>query len=354
MRDFEGRSKVVRRSVGAVFYAVGMGALTMANGAARADAIEDFYRGKNINIIVGHEPGTGFDLYARTLSRHMGRHMPGAPGIIVQNMVGASGLAATNWLYNVAPKDGTVMATFAHTAPLEPLLGAATARFDAAKFNWIGNADQSVSLCGVWHTAGIEKFDDLFEKEILVGGTGLGGPLSSAANAVHNLVGAKVKLIDGYKGSVSVRLAILQGEIQGVCGMSLSSLNSQYGQDIRAGHFKYILQFGVKEHPALPGVPAVYGYAKSAEDRQAFDLVFGVQSIGRPFAAPPTTAPERVEALRRAFDATVTDPAFVAEIERQQLDLNPMNGEDLQELFRRLYAAPKDIVERARAATKTR
>ena len=329
-------------------------ALTLGGLAARADQVEDFYRGKSLTFVVGHEPGTGFDLYARALSRHWSRHMAGAPGIVVQNMVGASGLVATNWLYNVAPKDGSVIATFAHTAPLEPLMGAGAGRFDATKFNWIGNADQSVALCGVWHTAGIQKFDDLFTREILVGGTGVGGPLSSAALAVRNLVGAKVKLVDGYKGSVSVRLAILQGEIQGVCGMSLSSLNAQYGQDIREGRFKYILQFGAKEHPALPGVPPVYGYAKTPEDRQAFDLVFGVQGIGRPYATPPGTPPERVEALRHAFDATVKDPAFVAEIEKQQLDLNPMNGEGLQEMFNRFYATPKGIVERAKAATRER
>ncbi len=334
--------------------AVLAGVCALLTGEARADPVEDFYRGKQFTIVVGHEPGTGFDLYARTLSRHFFRHMQGAPSILVQNMNGASGLAATNWLYNVAPKDGTVMATFAHTAPLEPLLGGGAGRFDAGKFNWIGNIDQSVSLCGAWKSAGIDRFDDLYSKEILVGGTGLGGPLSSAANAVRNLLGVKVKLVDGYKGSVSVRLAILQGEIQGVCGMSLSSLNAQYGADIRDGNFKYILQFGASEHPLLPGVPAVYAYAKTPQDRQAFDLVFGVQSIGRPFAAPPGAPADRVDALRRAFDATMKDAAFMAEIAKQQLDLNPMNGEDLQALFTRFYAAPLEIVERARAATKSR
>jgi len=211
-----------------------------------------------------------------------------------------------------------------------------------------------VSVCGVWHTAGVEKFDDLFTKEIRVGGTGGGGPLSSAAHAVANLVGARIKLVDGYKGSVSVRLAILQGEVEGVCGMSLSSLNAQYGQDIREGRFKYVLQFGQTEAPHLKGIPAVYQYAKTDADRQTFDLVFGVQSIGRPYATPPGTPPERVEALRRAFDATVRDPGFIAEIERQQLDLNPQSGEDLQALFQRLYASPKEVVERAKAAVKPR
>lgn len=327
-------------------------AAILAATGARGDAVEDFYRGKTVTITVGHEPGTGFDLYSRTLQRYFSKYMPGAPSLVVQNMVGASGLTATNWLYNVAPKDGLAMGIFAHTAPMEPLMGSGAARFDAAKFNWIGNADTSLSLCGVWHTSGVAKFDDLFTREVRVGGTGASGPLSSAARAVANLLGAKVKLVDGYKGSVSVRMAILQGEVEGVCGMSLSSLNSQYGQDIREGRFKYILQFGQTDAAGVKGVPTVYQYAKSDADRQTFDLVFGVQSIGRPYAAPPGAPPERVQASRRAFDATMRDPAFVAEIEKQQLDLNPQTGEELQALFQRLYASPKEVVDRAKAAVR--
>jgi tripartite-type tricarboxylate transporter receptor subunit TctC len=321
--------------------------------AAQADPIEDFYHGRTMSIVVGHEPGTGFDLYSRSLARHMTRFIPGTPTIVVQNMVGASGLNAISWLYSVAPKDGSVIAIAAHTAPLEPLLGSGVAKFDASRFNWIGNIDHSVSVCGVWHTSGIEKFDDVFSKEILLGGTGASGPLSSAANALRNLLGAKVKLVDGYKGSASIRMATLQGEINGVCGISFSTLNAQYGQDVRDGRFKPILQFGTVESPLLPGVPAVYSYAKTDEDRQTFDLVFGAQAIGRAYAAPPDTPAPRVQALRTAFKKTMNDPAFAAELEKQQLDLNPRSGEELQDLFNSLFRSPKAVVERARAATKS-
>jgi tripartite-type tricarboxylate transporter receptor subunit TctC len=271
----------------------------------------------------------------------------------VQNMVGASGLNAISWLYSVAPKDGSVIAIAAHTAPLEPLLGSGVAKFDASRFNWIGNIDHSVSICGVWYTSGIEKFDDVFTKEVLLGGTGASGPLSSAANALRNLLGAKIKLVDGYKGSASIRMATLQGEINGVCGISFSTLNAQYGQDVRDGRFKPILQFGTVESPLLPGVPPVYRYAKTDEDRQTFDLVFGAQAIGRAYAAPPDTPAPRVQALRAAFMKTMNDPAFAAELEKQQLDLNPRSGEELQDLFNSLFHSPKAVVERARAAMKS-
>jgi tripartite-type tricarboxylate transporter receptor subunit TctC len=325
----------------------------LATGPVHADPIEDFYHGRTMSIVVGHEPGTGFDLYSRSLARHMSRFIPGTPTIVVQNMVGASGLNAISWLYSVAPKDGSVIAIAAHTAPLEPLLGSGVAKFDASRFNWIGNIDHSVSVCGVWHTSGIDKFDDVFSKEVLLGGTGASGPLSSAANALRNLLGAKVKLVDGYKGSASIRMATLQGEINGVCGISFSTLNAQYGQDVRDGRFKPILQFGTVESLLLPGVPAVYRYAKTDEDRQTFDLVFGAQAIGRAYAAPPDTPVARVQALRAAFMKTMNDPAFAAELEKQQLDLNPRSGEELQDLFNSLFRSPKAVVERARAATKS-
>jgi len=321
--------------------------------AAHADPIEDFYHGRTMSIVVGHEPGTGFDLYSRSLARHMARFIPGSPTIVVQNMVGASGLNAMSWLYSVAPKDGTVMAISAYTAPLEPLLGSGVAKFDASRFNWIGNIDHSISVCGVWHTSGIETFDDAFKKEVLLGGTGASGPLSSTANALRNLVGAKIKLVDGYKGSASIRLATLQGEVNGVCGISFSTLNAQYGQDVRDGRFKPVLQFSNADYPGLPGVPSVYRYAKTDEDRQTYDLVFGAQAIGRAYAAPPDTPAPRVEALRTAFMKTMNDPAFAAELEKAQLDLNARSGEELQALFNSLFHAPKAVVERAKAATKS-
>ena len=177
--------------------------------AAPAQDVERFYAGRKLSVVVGHEVGTGFDLYGRALARHMGRFIPGKPNLVPENMIGVAGFAAANWLYNVAAKDGSVIAIFAHTAPFEPLLGKGTGRFDASKFTWIGNMDAVVGVCGVWDHAGIAKFDDLFTKETVfgAGGAGSGGPLTQFPTALRRLLGVKIKLIQGYKGSAEIRLA---------------------------------------------------------------------------------------------------------------------------------------------------
>src|SRR5215467_11477582 len=245
--------------------------------AARADDVADFYKSKSFTIVVGHEVGTGFDLYSRVLARHIGRHIPGNPSVVVQNMVGASGVTPANWLYNVAPKDGSVIMTFVHTAALEPIFGNGAARFDAAKLTWVGNMDEGIGICGVSPASGVGKFEDLLTKEVPFGSTGATGPLGKYALAVKNLLGAKIKLVPGYQGSASVKLAINRGEVQGICGISLSSINSQWRDEVDSGAFRVILQLSGKAHPTLPGVPHVDAYAKTAEERQLFGLIFGVQ-----------------------------------------------------------------------------
>src|SRR5215467_15152073 len=187
---------------------------------AIADEVADFYKGKTFTIVVGHEVGTGFDLYSRVLARHIGRHIPGNPNVVVQNMVGASGIVPANWLYNVAPKDGSVIMTFVYTAALDPIFGNGAARFDAAKLTWVGNMDEGISICGVSPASGIVTFEDMLSKEVLIGSTGATGPLGKYALAVKNLLGAKIKLVAGYQGSASVKLAINRGEVHGICGLS--------------------------------------------------------------------------------------------------------------------------------------
>ncbi len=212
--------------------------LLMASVSAQpvaADEIADFYKGRSVNIVVGHEPATGFDIYARVLARHLGRHIPGNPNIVVQNMTGASGLTAANWLYNVAPKDGTVMATFVHTIPFESLMGNSAARFDPAKFAWIGNMEESVAVCGISKAAGITKFDDMLTRETIWGATGATGPLVKSAAAVKNLLGAKMKIVAGYKGSASVKIAITRNEVHGICGLPMSTITSSWGDLYNGG-----------------------------------------------------------------------------------------------------------------------
>ena len=215
--------------------------------------------------MVGHEPATGFDIYARVLARHLGRHIPGNPNIVVQNMTGASGLTAANWLYNVAPKDGTVMATFVHTIPFEPLMGNNAARFEPAKFAWIGNMEESVAVCGISKASGIAKFEDMLQKETIWGATGATGPLVKSAAAVKNLLGAKMKIVSGYKGSASVKIAITRDEVHGICGLPMSTIMSAWADIYNSGEFRPVIQLSGRKQADLKGVPHVDDYAKTEE-----------------------------------------------------------------------------------------
>ena len=343
-----------------MFHAIALGAVVFALVVAghasrtRADAVADFYRGRTLQMVVGHEAGTGFDFYGRALARHIGRHIPGHPTLVPQNMVGAVGLVAANWLYNVAPKDGTVMAIFAHTAPLEPLLGQGAGKFDAQRFTWIGNMDEAVGVCGVWHATGITTFEQLATREVLVGasGSGTAGPFSQSPTALKNLFGARFRLVQGYKGSAEMKLAMLRGEVEGICGLPLSTLRSEWKELWAGGEYRLLLQLSRTRHPALAQVPHVFDLARTPEERQTLDLVFGVQALGRPIAAPPGLPPERAAALRRAFMATMQDPVFLAEARDIQLDLAPISGEALTDLIAQFYASPRTIVERARKAIR--
>ncbi len=322
----------------------------LAAPPAAANEVADFYKGKTVNIVVAHEVGTGFDIYARVLALHLSRHIPGNPGIVVQNMVGASGITATNWLANVAPKDGTVMSTFVHTVAFEPIFGNAKAQYDPAKLTWIGNLEDSAGTCGVAKASGITSFDELLTKEAIFGATGATGPLGTFAQAVRNLLGAKLKVVYGYKGSAEVKLAMNRGEVQGICGLPISTIKSFWGDEYRAGEFKPIIQLSGKPHPDLKGIPHVDRYAKTDEDRQVFDLIFGAQAIGRVYASPPGQPPARTKALRDAVTATLKDEKFLADAAKAKIDIDPMTGEEVAALIARYSAATPAVVARAKAA----
>jgi tripartite-type tricarboxylate transporter receptor subunit TctC len=315
----------------------------------------DFYRGKTISMVIGHEPGAGFDIYARALIRHMPRHIPGTPTMVPQNMLGAVGLVATNWLYNVAPKDGTAMATFAPSNLADPLLGEGKGKFDVTKFTWIGNMDESVALCLTTRESGIKTFEDMRRKETLVGasGAGVAGPLSQTARAVKNLLGGNIKLIQGYKGSPSIRLAMLKNEVQGICGIPLSTVQSEWQGDVASGEFIPVLQMGVERHPDLKGVAHAFEFVRNDDERNLFDLVFGIQSLGRPFGAPPDIPAARAKILRDAFDATLKDSEFLAEAAKLRLTIKPMSGIEMEKRLRAVYALPSSLIEKARQAIRT-
>ena len=317
---------------------------------AAADEIANFYKGRTVSIVVAHEVGTGFDIYARVLAPHLSRHIPGNPSIVVQNMVGASGIMATNWLANVAPKDGTVLATFVHTVAFEPIFGNAKAPYDPAKLAWIANLEDSVGTCGVSKASGIAAFDELLTKEAIFGATGATGPLGTFAQAVKNLIGAKLKVVYGYKGSAEVKLAMNRGEVQGICGLPISTIKSFWGDEYRSGEFKPIIQLSGKPQAELKGIPHVDRYAKTDEDRQVFDLIFGAQAIGRVYASPPGQPPERVKALRNAMMTTLKDDKFLADAAKAKIDIDPMTGEEVAAMIAKYSAAPPAVVARAKAA----
>lgn len=329
----------------------GLAGVILAAGAlaqpAQADEAADFYKGKTVSIVVGHQAGTGFDVYARVLQRHIGKHIPGNPTVIVQNMTGASGITAANWIANIAPKDGTVMGTMVYTVAFEPLFGNEKARYDPLRLSWIGNMEQSVAICGVTKASGITKFDDLLAKEYVFGATGATGPLGKLAQAVKHLTGAKLKVVYGYKGSADVKLAMNRGEVVGICGLPLSTVKSFWGTEYKAGDFKPIIQLSGAPHPELKGLPHIDSYAKSEEDKQVFGLVFGAQALGRIYFSPPGQPEARTRALRDALAAAMQDKEFLAEAEKAQIDIEPMTGEETAALIAKLAAVPQNVVERA-------
>jgi tripartite-type tricarboxylate transporter receptor subunit TctC len=333
----------------------GLVGITIAAAAlaqpAQADEVADFYKGKTVTIVVGHQAGTGFDVYARVLQRHLGEHIPGNPAVIVQNMPGASGVIATNWLANIAPKDGTVMATAVYTIVFEPLFGNDKAKFDPAKLNWLGNMEQSVAICGVSKASGVNTFKDLQERETIFGAAGATGAPSKITHAIRHLAGAKSKLVTGYKGATDIKLAISRGEVEGFCGMPLSTLHSFWGDVYRAGEFKPIIQLSGKPTAELKGIPHIDSFAKTEEDRQVFALVFGGQALGRFYYAPPGVPADRVKALRAALMATMKDKDFLADAEKTRIDIEPMSGEEVEALVARFSSVPPAVVERAKQVT---
>jgi tripartite-type tricarboxylate transporter receptor subunit TctC len=284
----------------------------------------------------------------------MPRHIPGNPTMVPQNMLGAVGLVSANWLYNVAPKDGTAMATFAPSNLADPLLGEGKGKFDVTRFTWIGNMDESVALCVTTRESGIKTFDDMRRRETLVGasGSGVAGPLSQTARAVKNLLGGNIKVIQGYKGSPSIRLAMQKNEVQGICGIPLSTVQSEWQGDLASGDFIPVLQMGVERHADLKGVAHAFDFVKSDDERGLFDLVFGIQSLGRPFGAPPDIPAARAKILRDAFDATLKDAEFLAEAAKLRLSIKPLSGTEMEKKLRAVYALPQPLIEKARQAVR--
>lgn len=331
----------------------GITAATLSVGALGGAAnAQPFYEGRTINLLIGYGPGAGYDAYGRLVARHMGRHIPGAPSIVPQNMPGAGSMKAAGYIYSVAPKDGTVFGIIAAAATLDPLYTGNKTLFDPAKFTWIGNLDETIGTCAVWHTAGIAKLEDMRTKETIFGGSGPAAINSQHAAALKNLLGLKIKLVQGYNGALDTRLVMPSGELQGGCGFALSSLQAQHTADYRSKRLIPIVQLAIEKHPELEGVTHVYDYAKTDEMRQVFDLVFGSHVLGRPFAAPPDIPEDRKKLLRAAFMATANDPQFLAEAAKANLPIKASDGEKVEKLFHRFLSSPPSVVAQASKAIR--
>jgi tripartite-type tricarboxylate transporter receptor subunit TctC len=311
----------------------------------RAQSVEDFYRGKTINILVGFSAGGGYDQYARLLGRHIGRHIPGEPAVTVQNMPGAGSLKATQNVYSVAPKDGLTLATISRGMVSDPLLKAAN--FGPARLTWLGSITSETSVCATWKTSPVKTWDDMFKREFSLGSNALGDDTANFALIMRNVFGAKVKLVTGYPGGNDVNLAMERGEVEGRCGWSWSSLKSQKRW---LPNINVLVQFNLEKNPDLPNVPRAIERAKDDEQRQVLRLLIAGQFVGRPFITTPDIPAERKAALRAAFDATMKDPEFLAEAAKTDMEITPISGAAIDAFIAELYRTPKDVVGKAAAA----
>jgi tripartite-type tricarboxylate transporter receptor subunit TctC len=314
-------------------------------------SVESFYKGRTVDLVIGYSVGGGYDTYARVIARHLGKHIPGKPTIVPKNMPGAGSLKSANYLYQVAPKDGTVIATFARGMAMELLLGGDGIQFEADRFVWIGSANNEVSVCASWHTSPVKTWVDVLKTELIVGGTGSGADTDTFPIVLKNVLGAKLKLITGYPGGNDVALAMERGEVTGRCGWSWSSLTSRHGHWLKDNKISVFIQIALDRHPEISkDVPLVMDLARNDEQKQIMRLIFARQVMGRPYAAPPGIPADRAKALRDAFDATMKDKEFLAEAEKADLEIAPVTGAEIEKLIADIYRAPKDIAAKAAKA----
>jgi tripartite-type tricarboxylate transporter receptor subunit TctC len=321
-----------------------------ANAAPAQDAVEAFYRGKIVTIVVGSAVGGGFDTYARLVGRHLGRFIPGNPTIIVQNIPGAGSNKAASYVALQAPKDGTVIGAVQAIAITQPLISDQPVPHDPSKFIMIASANRSVYFCVVRSDAPVKSFQETFDKEAIIGTSSEGASLRDYPVMLINVLGVKLRLIGGYAGSREIMIAMERNEIQGMCGMDWSSFLTQQRDWIASGFARLLAQEDLEGHPEMNkvGVPLTISFAKTEEDRQVMEMIYSQNLFGRPYLVAPGVPADRVAALRKAFATMLRDNALLAEAEKSGLDIGPMDGEELQALVAKLYALPPKVIERAK------
>ncbi len=329
-----------------------LGVALCLGGAAHADPIADFYRGRSISWILSAGAGGGYASYAQAFAPYFSAHIPGKPPIVIQNMPGGGGLRAMLYLYSVAPKDGTTLGLVHSSVPFAPLYGIAPARFDPRKMNWIGSIDASTGICVAWHTSGIATWHDLLTKPLTVGSTGAGSQMETMPIMLDNLFGTKIKVVAGYVGGNDIYLAMERGEIGGRCGGLISSIKSTRPDWFPQHKINVPIQIAARRNPLFPDVPAVGEFAKDQRTKNILKLVLSPLAMDRPILAPPGVPQERVAALRAAFHAALHDPGFVAQAEKQHLEIDEVTGAEVAQVLDDAFAMPPDIAKAASAAMR--
>jgi tripartite-type tricarboxylate transporter receptor subunit TctC len=315
------------------------------SAAQSPSAVEGFYKDKKVRMLVGYGVGTGNDLYMRLLARHLGKHIPGRPTIVPENMPGAGSMVMMNYLYNIAPRDGTAIGVPSRNLAVEPLLGNEQARYEALKFNWLGSMSRDVSTCVTWHASGINTVEDATRREVPVGATGAPADSNIFPKLLNAVLGTKFKTVLGYPDSAAVGVAMERREIDGYCSFTWSAIKSARPQWVAEKQINVLLQLSLGKHPELPDVPLVMDLARDEASRQMFALAFGTQRMGRPAAAPPGIPADRADALRQAFDATMADPEFLEDSRRSLLEVDgPISGKEVDAILKRIYATSKDLI----------
>ena len=330
---------------GALVIAAAVAPATSA--VAQQDAVAAFYRGRTVQAVVGYTPGSTFELYLRMFVRHLGRHVPGNPNIVVQHMPGAGSLKATTYLAGVAPRDGSVIGIINPVTTIEPLIDPANTKFDPRGFMWLGSLNSEISTCGFW-AKDLRTLADLRRREVVVGSTGPASGSTVDAKILGPLAGINFKVVTSYPGLTEVRLAAERGEVDGHCGLQVSAIKTVAWDDFKSGRIAVPVQMALQKHPELPDIPNAYDLAVKEDDRALFRLIFGPWAYGRPLLAPPETPRERVAALRAAFKSAVADPAFLAEAGKINMEVQPMAPEAIGKLVGDVLRTPAPVVARAR------
>jgi tripartite-type tricarboxylate transporter receptor subunit TctC len=340
--------KIVFSAAAALVAGVLAGAVPPADAASAAD----FYKGKRLKFLIGFGTGGGYNLYSRHVARHMGRHLPGKPKFIAQNMSGAGSIRLTNYLYNKAPRDGTVIGMVAQAIPLAQLLNYKGVKFDIQKFNWIGNATVSTGVSTAWHKTPFKTFEDTKKQEMILPATGGRSTSTIVPRVMNAILGTKFKIIQGFQGAGQMNLAMERGEVHGRGSNTLASWAATTPDWVRDKKIVFLVQYGPKKDPRIPNVPLLQDLATNDEDRQVLELVSALPAIGRPITAPPGVPAGRIKALRAAFDATMKDKDYIAEAHRLKMELAPTNGAVLAKVVAKVMAVPKPVLSKFTAAIK--